>query len=64
MLLTKRAPCMLQYMSVIVWMIEDYYSYSCIVFAITLGSILTNVATQYKVDSGLVAWCVMAAPCR
>jgi hypothetical protein len=39
----------LQYASVAIWMYEDYYTYSAVVFVITMASIITNVVSQYKV---------------
>jgi uncharacterized membrane protein (GlpM family) len=41
----------LQYASVIIWSVEDYYSYASVVFLITLASIITNVISQYQVSS-------------
>ncbi|KAF5835495.1 hypothetical protein DUNSADRAFT_7279 [Dunaliella salina] len=37
-----------QYASVVIWMYEDYYSYSSVVLVITLASIIINVISQYK----------------
>eukprot|EP00200_Dunaliella_tertiolecta_P004519 CAMPEP_0202343544 /NCGR_PEP_ID=MMETSP1126-20121109/3613_1 /ASSEMBLY_ACC=CAM_ASM_000457 /TAXON_ID=3047 /ORGANISM="Dunaliella tertiolecta, Strain CCMP1320" /LENGTH=1592 /DNA_ID=CAMNT_0048934615 /DNA_START=141 /DNA_END=4919 /DNA_ORIENTATION=+ len=37
-----------QYASVVIWMYEDYYSYSTVVLVITLASIIINVIGQYK----------------
>lgn len=47
--------CSLQYASVAIWMYEDYYTYSSMVLAITLASIITNTVSQYQVSNADVS---------